>query len=912
MKKQVTAVLAAAILALSAITGCAKGQDAAQTGAAAETKQAAETAAQNAETAAQQTETAAQATPASANDSASKDTAILAVSFGTSYNDNRDATIGAIEKAIADEFPQYEVRRAFTSQIIIDKLKERDGLVIDNVEEALDRAVADGIKTLIVQPTHLMDGYEYTDLANALSDYESKFDKVVLGEPLLSSEADFDKVVAAITKKMASYDDGGTAICFMGHGTEADSNAVYAKMQDKLVSAGYENYFIGTVEAPPTFEDMLAALKAKGKYKKVVLEPLMVVAGDHANNDMAGNDEGSWKTTLQNEGYEVECILEGLGQMQEIRDIYVEHTRAAVEEATQASAKNAIYADDIKDGEYAVLVESSSSMFRIVKAVLKVANGSMTADLTLSGHGYLKLFMGTGEDALKAGEESYIGYVEDADGAYTYTIPVEALNQEFDCAAYSKRKETWYDRKLVIWSSSLPNDALNAVLEDGDYAVEITLSGGSNRASVASPARLSVSGGKAVVFIEWSSPNYDYMLVDGVKYLPVNTEGNSVFEIPVAAFDEEVYITADTTAMSVPHEIEYTLIFHSDTLRKTGESSLALQYADRFSLEYYDGKCILISVADGRKYLVVPEGERTPDGIEGDIVVLKRPLDNIYLVSSAAMDMFCELDALSAIRFSGQKSDAWSMEKVREAMKNGDILYAGKYNMPDYELIVSGGCSLAIENNMISHSPEVVEKLAEFGIPALVDLSSYESHPLGRAEWIKLYGVLLGRQEEAQEIFDRQVKLMERASSSEASGKTVAFFYITTDDKVNVRVSSDYVPKMIELAGGKYIFDGLGDDKNARSSMMMQMEEFYNRAKDADYIIYNSTIDGGIKSVDELIKKEALLNDFKAVKNGNVWCAARDMYQHPMSIGQMIDDMHNMLSDDENARKNIMYLYHVD
>lgn len=262
---------------------------------------------------------------------ADQKTAILVVSFGTSYNDSRDITIGAIENAIAKAFPDYEVRRAFTSQIIIDKLKERDGLAIDNVEEALDRAVADGITTLVVQPTHLMDGYEYTDLKNALADYEDKFDKIALGEPLLSSDEDFDAVIKAITEKTASYDDGETAVCFMGHGTEADSNAVYAKMQEKLTAAGYENYYIGTVEAEPSLDDVLAAINGKGTYTKVVLEPLMVVAGDHANNDMAGDEEDSWKTVIEGEGYEVECLLEGLGQITAIQDIYAAHTQAAVD-----------------------------------------------------------------------------------------------------------------------------------------------------------------------------------------------------------------------------------------------------------------------------------------------------------------------------------------------------------------------------------------------------------------------------------------------------------------------------------------------------------------------------------------------------------------------------------------------------
>lgn len=262
----------------------------------------------------------------------SKDTAILVVSFGTSYNDSREATIGAIEKAIGEAFPEYEVRRAFTSQIIIDKLAERDGLEIDNVTQALDRAAADGIKNLIVQPTHLMDGLEYADLKEELDNYSDTFDKIILGEPLLTSDDDFTKVIAAITEDTASFDDGETAVVFMGHGTEAESNEVYAKLQSKLAEAGKDNFYVGTVEAQPSLDDVIKMLDEKGSYKKVVLQPLMVVAGDHANNDMAGDEEDSWKSILTGRGFETEAVLKGLGEMESIQKIYVEHTQKSVDE----------------------------------------------------------------------------------------------------------------------------------------------------------------------------------------------------------------------------------------------------------------------------------------------------------------------------------------------------------------------------------------------------------------------------------------------------------------------------------------------------------------------------------------------------------------------------------------------------
>ena len=559
MKKQLVMMLAA-MLSICCLGGCGS----------AETQQKEVSGVVQQESATPSVEVSQAGTAAStAEQEAEKnDKAILVVSFGTSYNDSRDITIGAIENAVSKACPDYEVRRAFTSQIIIDVLKERDSLEIDNVEEALDRAVADGIKELTVQPTHLMNGFEYNDLAKALTDYLDKFEKIVLAEPLLMDETDFDAVVKAITEKTASYDNGETAICFMGHGTEADSNAVYARLQDKLNEGGYENYFIGTVEAAPTLDDVVAALKAKGTYKKVVLEPLMVVAGDHANNDMAGAEEDSWKTVLEKEGYEVECILEGLGQIPAIQDIYVAHLQEAISQGTsftgvvESEVENQTVRD-IKDGTYAIEAESSSSMFKIEKAELTVAEGNMTAVITLSGTGYTKLYMGTGEQAASAEEADCIPFVEDANGAYTYTIPVAELDAPIDCAAFSKKKEEWYDRQLTFLSASIGE----AAVEDGTYTIDVTLSGGSGKTTVISPATITVTEGKAVATIEWSSPNYDYMLVEGEKYLPTNTEGNSTFEIPVLVYDAEMPVIGDTVAMSKPHEVEYTLTFHSESMK---------------------------------------------------------------------------------------------------------------------------------------------------------------------------------------------------------------------------------------------------------------------------------------------------------------------------------------------------------
>ncbi len=257
---------------------------------------------------------------------------LLVLSFGTSFNDSRRLTIGAIEGALETAFPEYGVRRGFTANIIIDHVNRRDKVLIDDVDKALQRAIDNKVKTLVVQPTHLMDGLEYNDLLKQVGGKADAFDKVVFGKPLLTSDDDFKRVEKAITDWTKEYDDGKTAICFMGHGTKAESNGVYQKMQNLLTADGFKNYYVGTVEASPSLDDVLAAVK-KGNYKRVVLEPLMVVAGDHANNDMAGDEDDSWKTAFEAAGYEVKCLVRGLGENEAIRQIYIDHAKEAIESA---------------------------------------------------------------------------------------------------------------------------------------------------------------------------------------------------------------------------------------------------------------------------------------------------------------------------------------------------------------------------------------------------------------------------------------------------------------------------------------------------------------------------------------------------------------------------------------------------
>lgn len=340
------------------------------------------------------------------------------------------------------------------------------------------------------------------------------------------------------------------------------------------------------------------------------------------------------------------------------------------------------------------------------------------------------------------------------------------------------------------------------------------------------------------------------------------------------------------------------------------EDSMELLYAEKFSVDYYTGGFSLVTVNGSERYLVVPEGKESPGDLAEDITVLYQPLDRIYLVASAVMDMFISMDSLDVIRFTGTKAASWYLEEAREAVETGDILYAGNYSAPDYEQILAEGCDLAIENTMVYHTPEVKKQLEKFGIPVMVDYSSYETEPLGRTEWVKLYGLLADREEEAAEAFAGQQEAFASIGDAEDTGKTVAFFYITSNGEVNVRKASDYLPKMIELAGGHYVFSDLGaEDDTASSTVSLQMEEFYAAAREADYLIYNSTIDGELSSVEELFGKSELLENFKAVREGNVYCTTRDLYQSSMELGTMIADIHGMLNGEEDG---LTYLYRLD
>ena len=409
---------------------------------------------------------------------------LLVVSFGTSFNNSRVEDIGGIEKALIEAYPDWSVRRAFTAQIIINHVQARDGEKIDNVEQALDRAVANGVKNLVVQPTHLMHGAEYDELVDALDSYKDKFETVTVAEPLLGEvgadaivvnddKANVAEAITAEAVKTAGFDsldaakEDGTAFVFMGHGTSHSAKISYSQMATQMSDLGYDNVFIGTVEGEPeetACEAVIEAVKEAG-YTKVVLRPLMVVAGDHANNDMAGDDEDSWKSMFNASGAfeSVDCQIAGLGEIDAIQQIYVAHTKAALETlgdvAVASSADSA--STELADGTYSAKFDTDSSMFAVNEAndgrgVLTVKDGKMTIHISLASQKIVNLFVGTAEDAAKEGSELLeptVDTVTYSDGTteevYGFDVPVEALDKEFDLAIIGT-KQKWYDHKVSV------------------------------------------------------------------------------------------------------------------------------------------------------------------------------------------------------------------------------------------------------------------------------------------------------------------------------------------------------------------------------------------------------------------------------------------------------------------------------
>ncbi len=351
----------------------------------------------------------------------------------------------------------------------------------------------------------------------------------------------------------------------------------------------------------------------------------------------------------------------------------------------------------------------------------------------------------------------------------------------------------------------------------------------------------------------------------------------------------------------------------TENLRSTGK--LTLKYATQFDVSYYDDGYKLIHIADGSDYVIVPEGKKDNDlGIEDAVIIHERP-QNIYLAASSAMDLFVALDSTDNIGTCSTTADDYTIEEAAEKIKNGDIIYVGKYRSPDYETILNTGCDLAVESTMISHAPEIKEELIRLGIPVLTERSSYEKDPLGRLEWIKLYGVLLGKEKEAESFFDREeekviavTQELKHEQTREKEQKKVAFFYVSSNGYINVRKPGDYVSSMIEMAGGVYAYSDVADESdNALSTMNIGWEEFYRSTVDADILIYNATVDGGVRNMRELLDKNKLFAEFKAVREGNVYCSNADLFQRTSLVAGIITDMYGIINSGDVSGLKFMY-----
>ncbi|HML46473.1 MAG TPA: ABC transporter substrate-binding protein [Clostridia bacterium] len=587
------------------------------------------------------------------------------------------------------------------------------------------------------------------------------------------------------------------------------------------------------------------------------------------------------------------------------------------------------------DGVYAVSVRSDSNLFPVTGCTLTVEGGKMTARLTVGSPKYDCIYVGTAKDALRAVESDRIPAVADGDSAYVYAVPIDTLDQEIPITTWSAKKSQWYDRVLTFDSATLTPQ------EESD-ALSFAFTGGTGRVSITCPGIVRDSG-RTMATLVFSSSNYTYVEVGGTRYLNANAGGDSTFEIPVT-LNGTTEIQAETTAMGNPHVIQYTLYLYTDgtdASQAAGKnasdpaatpaaavpsepskpsgapaieglayaSTLTLEYAQCFAAYFYEDGYAVLRVNDGRDYLVVPEGKSVPEGIGTDYIVLQRPLDRIYLAATSAMCLFDTLDELDAIRFSAAKAEDWYVERAVLAMEAGEIRYAGKYLAPDFELLLAGECDLAVESTMILHAPDAQEKLEELGIPVFIDLSSYEPEPLGRTEWIKAYAVLLENQDAAEKAFALQKSYLNGLQGFENTGLTVAYFYVNSSGLIVTKSPSDYFVKMIELAGGRYSFANLNDSEEAPASVTIDPESFYAVAKDADFLIYNASIDNPPASTKDLVGMNEMFADFKAVREGHVWCTTKSLYQSSNAIGQIVSDLHAMLTGDSGS---LTFLHPMD
>lgn len=331
---------------------------------------------------------------------------------------------------------------------------------------------------------------------------------------------------------------------------------------------------------------------------------------------------------------------------------------------------------------------------------------------------------------------------------------------------------------------------------------------------------------------------------------------------------------------------------------------MELQYAKNFSVEYFEGGYALAEISDGKRFLTVPEGKEVPEGIDEDIIVLQQPLQHVLISSTPTMSLINAIGALDAVTMTTTDKDGWYIDEVVAAFDQGRLSFIGSYKEPDYEMIVAENPPFAVFSTMLDSVPDVAAKLDELGIEYLLDQSTYEDHPLARTEWIKLYGVLFGKEEEAIQRFADQVHLVDALSVDTQTGKTAVIFYITSKGDIYVRNAGDYIVEMLNLAGGSYVFSDLNVGQSG--TQKIEGEAFYAGAKEADFIVYIHNLGGKPAHIEEFLAKYESMADFKAVREGNVWCTTPNFFQISDTLGGMIADLSEMMATDQDQ---LTYLF---
>lgn len=539
---------------------------------------------------------------------------------------------------------------------------------------------------------------------------------------------------------------------------------------------------------------------------------------------------------------------------------------------------------EIPDGSYWIRVSMTGGSGRASISSptgFYVKDGQATADIHWSSASY---------DYMKLDGVRYNAFT-DAAGHSAMTIPVSTLDTAIpvlaDTTAMSKPYEIEYQLSFdgsallpmadasMAEAHPLPTDEVNRAMQSAttqvaDAETSGSAGGSGNHTNASAETSTKTAGASGTVgesSVHWSAAPE----IDGLRF--ISSEKNDVAEY----FRLSVYEDASGA--------KYQLLETAGGLHRYLIAPTDAQVSDRKS-DHFTARASEANSANKEK-----------KGDALDLTVLQQPLTTTYVAASAVMAPLCDLGAVSQIRFSGLREEGWYVDEARTAMKKGSMLFAGKYSEPDYETLLREGCDLALESTMIYRSPEVIEKLSALGIPVYIDYSSYEPHVLGRLEWIRVYGALFGHEEKAQQWYaSERDRIRAIQKTAEKSSPTVVYFYVNSSGQIQVRQPHDYIPELLELAGARYLApDMKGLSGSRKSNVTVSLEDFYSSCRDADYLIYSATLDRPLSSIQELLGKNALFADFKAVKEGHVYTTDKDFYQLSDRMADFAEDVRQML-----------------